>query len=69
MRQALNYAFDFEWANTNLFYGQYKRSRSYFNNSEMEAKGLPSPEELTLLEPLQRPAAARGLHGGIHQSR
>ena len=53
MRQALNYAFDFEWANTNLFYGQYMRSRSYFNNSEMEAKGLPSPEELALLEPLK----------------
>ena len=53
MRKALNYAFDFEWSNTNLFYGQYKRSRSFFNNSEMEAKGLPSPEELALLEPLK----------------
>jgi microcin C transport system substrate-binding protein len=53
VRQALNYAFDFEWANTNLFYGQYKRSRSYFNNSEMEATGLPSVEELKLLEPLR----------------
>ncbi|MFN4141819.1 extracellular solute-binding protein [Aestuariivirga sp.] len=53
VRQALNYAFDFEWANQNLFYGQYVRSRSYFNNSEMEAKGLPSPQELALLEPLK----------------
>jgi microcin C transport system substrate-binding protein len=53
VRQALNYAFDFEWANKNLFYGQYVRSRSYFNNSEMEAKGLPSPAELALLEPLK----------------
>lgn len=53
VRQALNFAFDFEWANTNLFFGQYTRSRSYFNNSEMEAKGLPSPEELALLEPLK----------------
>lgn len=53
VRQALNYAFDFEWSNTNLFYGQYTRSRSYFNNSEMEAKGLPSPEELAILEPLK----------------
>jgi microcin C transport system substrate-binding protein len=53
VRQALNYAFDFEWANQNLFYGQYVRSRSYFNNSEMEAKGLPSPAELTILEPLK----------------
>lgn len=53
VRQALNYAFDFEWSNTNLFFGQYVRSRSYFNNSEMEAKGLPSPEELAVLEPLK----------------
>jgi len=53
VRRAFNYAFDFEWANTNLFYGQYTRSRSYFNNSEMEAKGLPSPEELAILEPLR----------------
>ena len=53
LRQALNFAFDFEWSNTNLFYGQYTRSKSYFNNSEMEAKGLPSAGELALLEPLR----------------
>lgn len=53
VRQAFNYAFDFEFSNANLFYGQYTRSRSYFNNSDMEAKGLPSPEELKLLEPLK----------------
>ncbi len=53
VRRAFNFAFDFEWSNTNLFYGQYTRSRSYFNNSEMEAKGLPSPEELAILEPLR----------------
>jgi microcin C transport system substrate-binding protein len=53
VRQALNFAFDFEWSNANLFYGQYTRSRSYFNNSEMEAKGLPSPGELAILEPLK----------------
>ena len=53
VRQALNYAFDFEWANQNLFYGQYTRSRSYFNNSDMEATGLPSPQELAILDPLK----------------
>jgi microcin C transport system substrate-binding protein len=53
VRQALNHAFDFEWSNTNLFYGQYKRTRSYFSNSVMEAKGLPSPDELRRLEPLR----------------
>ena len=53
VRRALNLAFDFEWSNKNLFYDQYKRSRSFFNNSELEAKGLPSPAELTILEPLK----------------
>ncbi len=53
VRRALNLAFDFEWTNKNLFYGLYSRSRSIFNNSEMEAKGLPTPEELALLEPLR----------------
>ena len=42
LRLAFNYAFDFEWSNTNLFYGQYTRSKSFFNNSELAATGLPS---------------------------
>ena len=53
VRRALNLAFDFEWSRENLFYGQYTRSRSYFNNSELEARGLPSAEELAILEPLR----------------
>ncbi len=53
VRRALNLAFDFEWSNQNLFYGKYTRARSYFNNSELEAKGLPSPEELEILSPLK----------------
>ncbi|MFO1371019.1 MAG: extracellular solute-binding protein [Candidatus Competibacteraceae bacterium] len=54
VRQALGYAFDFEWSNRNLFYNQYTRTRSYFDNSELAARGLPSPEELALLEPLRK---------------
>jgi microcin C transport system substrate-binding protein len=50
VREALAYAFDFEWSNQNLFYGQYKRTRSYFGNSVLEAKGLPEGEELQILE-------------------
>ena len=53
VRQALNLAFDFEWSNVNLFYGLYDRSRSFFNQSEFEATGLPTAEELELLEPLR----------------
>jgi len=51
IRQALAYAFDFEWSNRNLFYRQYTRSRSYFDNSELAARGLPSKQELEVLEP------------------
>jgi microcin C transport system substrate-binding protein len=50
VRQALAYAFDFEWSNRNLFFGQYERTESFFSNSELAAEGLPSPEELKLLE-------------------
>ena len=59
VRQALAYAFDFTWSNRNLFFDQYKRTRSYFDNSELAATGLPSAEELALLEPLRKdlPAA------------
>lgn len=51
LRKALDYAFDFEWSNNNLFFGLYKRTTSYFENSDMKATGLPTPEELALLEP------------------
>jgi microcin C transport system substrate-binding protein len=51
VREALSYAFDFEWTNKNLFYGQYKRSNSFFSNSELASSGLPAPEELKILEP------------------
>ncbi|MDJ0781193.1 MAG: extracellular solute-binding protein [Desulfosarcinaceae bacterium] len=53
LRQALAYAFDFEWTNKNLFYGQYIRSTSFFSNSELAATGLPSDGELKILEPLK----------------
>jgi microcin C transport system substrate-binding protein len=53
VRRALNLAFDFEWSNQNLFFGEYTRARSIFNHSEFEAKGLPSLDELKLLEPLK----------------
>jgi microcin C transport system substrate-binding protein len=51
VRQALAYAFDFEWTNKNLFFGQYTRTTSYFANSELASRGLPAGEELDILEP------------------
>ena len=53
LRRALNLAFDFEWMNKNFFYGQYTRTSSYFQNSDMEAHGPPSAEERALLEPFK----------------
>ena len=49
VRKALDYAFDFEWSNKNLFYGQYTRLNSYFDDTEMAAKGIPSGAELDIL--------------------
>jgi microcin C transport system substrate-binding protein len=53
VRQAIGLMYDFEWQNKNLSYGFFTRTRSFFGNSEMEAKGLPSAEELKILEPLR----------------
>ncbi|WP_310599270.1 extracellular solute-binding protein [Desulfobulbus sp.] len=53
VRRALGLAFDFEWTNTTLFFGQYNRSNSYFSNSDYAAKGLPDESELKLLAPLR----------------
>ena len=41
-RRALTYAYDYEWLNKALFYGQYQRLQSYFANSELEAKDHPA---------------------------
>lgn len=53
VREALTQALDFEWSNRALFYGQYKRSNSFFSNSELASSGLPSEEELKLLSPFR----------------
>jgi microcin C transport system substrate-binding protein len=53
VREAVNYAFDFEWTNKTVMYGAYARTVSPFQNSDMVATGLPSPEELKLLEPFR----------------
>lgn len=51
LRQAMTLALDFEWSNKNLFFDQYTRTRSYFQNSEMAATGLPDAAELKILAP------------------
>lgn len=53
VREALGYAFDFEWSNRTLFNMAYVRTGSYFSNSELAASGTPSKEELALLTPFR----------------
>ena len=53
VREALINAFDFEWTNKTIMYDAYARTHSPFQNSDMMAKGPPSPEELKLLEPFR----------------
>jgi len=53
VREAVICAFDFEWTNKTIMYGAYARTISPFQNSDMVATGLPSPDELKLLEPFR----------------
>jgi microcin C transport system substrate-binding protein len=53
VRKAISLLLDFEWSNKQLFNGAYTRTRSYFENSDMAATGLPGPDELAILEPLR----------------
>jgi len=50
VRRALNYAFDFEEMNKQIFFGQYTRIASYFEGTELAARGLPQGRELEILE-------------------
>ncbi|MZI95242.1 ABC transporter substrate-binding protein [Vibrio sp. CAIM 722] len=59
VREALNYAMDFQWMNHRLFYDQYTRTRSYFQSTDYEAKGLPSQAELAILKPFKHQVPKR----------
>jgi len=50
VRQALGYAFDFEWSNKQFAFSSYKRTHSYFENSELASSGIPKGRELEILE-------------------
>jgi len=52
VREAIGLMFNFEWSNKTLFYGLYDRINSFWGNSYLEAVGLPSAEELAILQPL-----------------
>jgi peptide/nickel transport system substrate-binding protein len=42
VREAISLLFDFEWINKNFYYGQYRRSASYFADSELSAYRRPA---------------------------
>lgn len=52
VREALFYAFDFNWSNKNLFFNQYTRTKSFFDNSIFASSGLPNGLELDILKKL-----------------
>ena len=62
VREALGLALDYEWMNRQMFYNSYQRVNGLFGNTDCQAKGAPTPEELALLEPLRAsvPAAVFG---------
>ena len=51
VREAIDLTLDFEWMNGTLFYNAYSRNKSFFEETEFEAAGLPAGSELKLLEP------------------
>ncbi|WP_458791423.1 extracellular solute-binding protein [Yoonia sp. MH D7] len=52
VREAIGLMFNFEWSNETLFYGLYARVNSFWQNSDLEAKGMPSEGEIAILQPL-----------------
>ena len=53
VREALGYAFDYEWLNKNIFHSLYRRTESIFENTDMAARGVPGRSEMALLAPFR----------------
>lgn len=67
LRQALSYAYDFEWQNKALFYGKYRRLQSFFDNSELAATGKPTAAELQFLAPYLKQLSAVEQHAVLNE--
>ena len=52
MREAIGLMFNFEWSNQTLFYGLYARINSVWENTGWRPTGVPTPEEVAILQPL-----------------
>jgi microcin C transport system substrate-binding protein len=51
VREALGLAMDFEYMDRTMFYNAYQRVTGLFGNTDCKSAGLPSAEELALLQP------------------
>ncbi|MEY4506135.1 MAG: hypothetical protein RL297_713 [Pseudomonadota bacterium] len=51
VREALGLAMDYEWMNRQMFYNAYQRVQGLFGNTDCSASGVPSADELALLNP------------------
>jgi microcin C transport system substrate-binding protein len=62
VRQALGLALDYEWMNRQMFYNAYQRVNGLFGNTDCQATGAPSSQELALMAPWRQdiPPAAFG---------
>jgi peptide/nickel transport system substrate-binding protein len=64
VREALGLLLDFQWLNRNFFFGRYQRSASYFEGSELSARGRPADaRERALLAPFPRAVRADIMNG------
>lgn len=61
VRQALDLLYDFETIKRTILYNQYTRINSYFPNSDYGSQGLPSAEEIAILEPFKDQLSAKVL--------
>lgn len=53
VRKGINLLYDFETIKRTILYNQYDRINSYFPNSEYGASGIPTAEEIAVLEPFR----------------
>ncbi len=68
VREALAYAFDFEWANKNLFYGLFKRTQGFYTGSDLSSVGNPASDlEKRLLKSVGADLPQRFLDGSFRQ--
>jgi len=64
VREAISMLFDFEWINRSFFFGRYRRTASFFEDSELSARGRPADAaERALLAPFPGAVRADVLEG------